>query len=55
MSNFKKTGLWKCQYAPREKSIKCKLTKKALKKWNKLSIAKKIAVIDNLQAKGEFD
>lgn len=48
-------GLWRIQYAPREKAILKKLTKKAKKKWKKQSRYKKISVIDSLQAKGMFD
>ena len=47
-------GLWNLQYAPREKIIKSSLQGEALKKWNKSSKIKKMAVIDSLQAKGFF-
>ena len=53
-NNFKKTGLFKCQYSPREKAIKCNLTPKALKKWKKLSTSQRVKVIDRLQSKGVF-
>lgn len=48
-------GLWKAQYAPREKAIKGVLKGQALKDWNKSSLGKKISVIDRLQTKGYFD
>ena len=47
-------GLWVIQYAPRERALKKQLNKEALKKWNKLSITRKIIVIDRMQAKGYF-
>jgi hypothetical protein len=48
-------GLWKVQYAPRERLIKNSLNKTALAKWNKLRTTQKIVIIDKLQSKGVFD
>ena len=47
-------GLWKIQYAPRERLIKNSLNKKSLSKWNKLRTTQKIVIIDKLQKKGVF-
>lgn len=47
-------GLWALQYAPREKALRKVLTKDTLEQWNGLSVWRKIAVIDRLQAKELF-
>ena len=55
MAKDKLGGLWKCQYAPREKALLCKLNAKAKAKWKKAPMIKKIMIIDKFQSKGYFD
>jgi len=49
-------GLWNVQYVPRERILKKHfLSPKASKLWGKLPYNKKIKIIDEGQARGDFD
>jgi len=47
-------GLWKAQYAPREKALLKLLNKKTKTQWKKKTRMQKLVIIDRLQAKGRF-
>jgi len=47
-------GLWRVQYAPRERIVKANLDKPTLAIWNKKTVIQKIVLIDKFQAKGYF-
>ena len=52
---FKKTTLWKYQYAPRDRILRYKLKGETLKKYRKLSLSQKIKIIDLFQSEGYFE
>lgn len=48
-------GLWKVQYAPRERALLKILSPKVRIKYRKMSYSKKIRVIDRIQSGGGFN
>jgi hypothetical protein len=55
MKNHPLGGLWKVQYAPREKMMLSAISPKERARWKSFSLARKILIIDRLQDKGAFD
>ena len=54
-NEFKETILFKKQYKPLFNFVSKRLDGKALNTWNECTVFKKVAVIDNLVAKGVLD
>lgn len=48
-------GLWRVQYAPRERHFYKKLGKKAMAKYSKMSYIQKMHLLDRIQSSGYFD